>query len=105
MAEQQRKVPTPVTHALKAQCVQEALDCRNAAAVARRHHLPAERVRAWVRAASKAQHPARPEGPAVEVLEAENRHLKELLGDKDLEIAILKDLVKKADRVPPRGVK
>ncbi len=79
MAEPQRKVPTPVTPALKTQCVQEALDCRNAAAVARGR------------------------GPGSR--EAENRHLKELLGDKDLEIAILKDLVKKADRVPPRGVK
>ena len=91
-----------VTPALKAQCIQEAWDCRNAAAVARRHHLSPDRVRAWVRAASK---PAAPHPADAQQLDTENRHLKELLGEKDLEIAILKDLVKKADRVPPRGAK
>jgi hypothetical protein len=80
------------------------LDRGNAAAVARRHHLPAERVRAWVRTASK-RPPQPSSAPEVGQLEAENRHLKEILGEKDLDIAILKDLVKKADRVPPRGAK
>ena len=104
MADQSQKTsPTRVTPALKAQCIQETLDCGNAAAVARRHHLPPDRVRAWVREAS--QHPRLTTLPEVTQLEAENRHLKELLGDKDLEIAILKDLVKKANRVPPRGAK
>jgi hypothetical protein len=52
MAEQpQKPSPTRVTPVLKAQCIQESLDCGNAAAVARRHHLPPERVRAWVREA------------------------------------------------------
>ncbi len=87
---------------MKAQCIQEALDCRNAAAVARRHHLSPDRVRAGVRAASK---PAAPHPAAARQLDPENRHLKDLLGEKELEIAILKDLVKKADRVPPRGAK
>ena len=97
----------PVTPELKAQCIQEALDCRNAAAVARRHHLPPGRVRRWVRAATKPS--ARPAMTNLQVVltqtASENRHLKELLGDKDLDMAILKDLVKKADRVPPHGVK
>lgn len=96
-----------MTPELKAPCIQEALDCRNAAAVARRHPLPPDPVRRWVRAATR--RPARPETAdlraAFAQTEAENRQLKEILGDKDLEIAILKDLVKKADRVPPRGVK
>lgn len=98
------KAPVPMTPTLKAQCIQEALDCRNAAAVARRHNLPPDQVRRWVRAAGRpalATHAE--EDPNT--LAAENRHLKEILGDKDLEIAILKDLIKKADRVPPRGVK
>ena len=103
MADQQKANPAPVTPALRAQCIQETLDCGNAAAVARRHHLPANRVRAWVREASK-RSPSTTD-PEVGQLEAENRHLKELLGDKDLEIAILKDLVKKTNRVPPRGAK
>lgn len=98
--------PVPITPALKAQSIQEALDCRNAAAVARRHNLPPDQVRRWVRAASR-QRPATVGQSAedTDVLVAENRQLKEILGDKDLEIAILKDLVKKAPRVPPRGAK
>ena len=96
-----------ITPELKAQCIQEALDCRNAAAVARQHQLPPDRVRRWVRAATR--QPVPPKTADVrEVLAqtaAENRQLKELLGEKDLEIAILKDLVKKVDRVPPRGAK
>lgn len=37
VVEQQKKIPVPVTSELKAQCIQEALDLGNAAAVARRH--------------------------------------------------------------------
>ena len=70
MAEQPQKTsPTRVTPVLKAQCIQETLDCGNAAAVARRHHLPPERVRAWVREASK--HPRMTTLPEVTQLEAD----------------------------------
>ncbi len=47
------KAPVPMTPTLKAQCIQEALYCRHAAAVARRHHLSPDQVRRWVRAASR----------------------------------------------------
>ncbi|WP_143570108.1 helix-turn-helix domain-containing protein, partial [Sulfobacillus thermosulfidooxidans] len=40
-----------ITPAWKAQCIQEALDIRNAAAVARRHGLSVRLVQKWVQTA------------------------------------------------------
>ena len=42
-----------ITPDLKAQCIQEALDIKNAAAVARRHGLAPRVVQDWVQAAVK----------------------------------------------------
>lgn len=96
-----------ITPDLKAQCIQEALDIKNAAAVARRHGLAPRVVQDWVQAAVKqgATEDPRSLKKSVTHLSAENRHLKEILGEKDLEIAILQDLLKKAPRVPPSDVK
>ena len=85
------------------QVVQEVREVRNAALVARRHELREPLVQRWVRQAARAGRFPVPDPTTMAALtaaEGENRHLKELLGEKDLEIAILKDLVKKADRAP-----
>ena len=97
----------PITPELKAQCIQEALEIKNAAAVARRHGLAPRMVQDWVQAAVKqgATEDPRSLKKTVTQLISENRHLKEILGEKDLEIAILQDLLKKAPRVPPSDVK
>jgi len=39
----------------------------------------------------------------VREVERENERLKQLLGEKDLEIAILRDLLKKGSRRLPKG--
>lgn len=97
----------PITPELKAQCIQEALDIGNATAVARRHGLSPRQVQDWVHRAAPTGVPDDPRTVAKQLQQTatENRQLKELLGEKDLEIAILKDLVKKAHRAPPSDVK
>ncbi|WP_081503136.1 IS3 family transposase [Sulfobacillus thermosulfidooxidans] len=86
-----------ITPELKAQCIQEALDIRNAAAVARRHGLSVRLVQKWVHTATKHGTPeeARALKKALQQATTENHQLKQLLGEKDLEIAILHDLLKK----------
>lgn len=89
---------------LKERVIREALETGNVAAVARRHELKVSVVYSWMR-----QHRLSTEtgseatsnpggGKAQRALEKENARLKSLLGEKELEIAILKDLVKKTNR-------
>lgn len=89
---------------LKERVIREALETGNAAAVARRHELNVSVVYSWMR-----QHRLSTEtgsgitsnpgaDKAQRALEKENARLKSLLGEKELEIAILKDLVKKTSR-------
>ncbi|OLZ19396.1 hypothetical protein BFX07_03590 [Sulfobacillus thermosulfidooxidans] len=96
-----------ITPAWKAQCIQEALDIRNAAAVARRHGLSVRLVQKWVQTATKHGTPeeARALKKALQQATTENHQLKQLLGEKDLEIAILHDLLKKAPRASLTDVK
>ncbi|OLZ08664.1 transposase [Sulfobacillus thermosulfidooxidans] len=96
-----------ITPAWKAQCIQEALDIRNAAAVARRHGLSVRLVQKWVQTATKHATPeeARALKKALQQATTENHQLKQLLGEKDLEIAILHDLLKKAPRASLTDVK
>ena len=47
-----------ITPTLKAQCIQEALDCKNATAVARRHGLRPRCVQQWVQEAARTGAPA-----------------------------------------------
>jgi len=98
--------PVPVTPELQAQCIPAAFDGQNAAAVARRPPRPPERVRRGVRAAAhRAAVPAPHDGRrALTASAAPVRQLQAWLGEKAREMAIFKDLVPKADRVPPRGV-
>ena len=76
---------------LKQQVIQEARETGNAALVARRHHLSPGMVRRWVREALKTQHGNLQDMTVVD----ENERLKKLLGEKELQIAVLQDLLRK----------
>jgi transposase-like protein len=99
-----RKKPTNYSLEFKIQLVKESLEVDNAALVGRKYGVSPKRVQIWVR-----EYRAGRLGGGVELgdfpdldvkqIEAENTKLKSLLGEKDLEIAILRDLVKK--RNPP----
>lgn len=83
----------------KVQVVKEAEQVGNKAAVARRYEITSNMLHRW----QKQYHDGGFEGIDADAssnrqvgeLTKENDHLKQLLGDKDLEIAILRDLVKK----------
>ncbi|WP_246000884.1 transposase, partial [Brevibacillus panacihumi] len=92
----------------KQQLVQEAQDAGNASQVARRHGIDAKMLYRWIRdskhadwkntpAEAKAVTSYTPSPGEFRELETENDQLKKLLGEKDLEIAILRDLVKKVN--------
>lgn len=95
---------------LKDQIIQEAIQAGrgNASSVARRHGLDPKLLSRWIRDSKhKSWETASGEAKKVNVyvpsphefkeLETENDKLKQLLGEKDLEIAILRDLVKKVN--------
>nr|WGE05806.1 transposase [Bacillus subtilis] len=86
----------------KQQVVQEAIETGNKALVARRHELSPNLVSKWVKAFQEKrqsrsflsiQDIVSPSG--IKQLEEENDQLKKLLGEKDLEISILRDVLKK----------
>ena len=88
----------------KLQVVREALETGNGALVARRQELSASMVSRWVREYRKYGEPAFRGGNSKAVamsnkgyyrLEDENERLKKILGEKELEVAILRDLLKK----------
>lgn len=83
----------------KLQVVKEALETGNKSAVARRYEIAVNMLHRWVRDYEEGKlGEASVAGiPALETkkLAQENDHLKKLLGEKDLEIAILRDLIKK----------
>ncbi|MED4603050.1 transposase [Paenibacillus validus] len=92
----------------KQQLIQEALEAGNASQVARRHGIDGKMLARWIRQSKHANWKnASPESKKVaaytpsskefQALEQENDKLKKLLGEKDLEIAILRDLVKKVN--------
>lgn len=89
----------------KDQIVKESLEVGNAAIVARKNDLSANMVSRWVREHKNQNNieigviPFRngSYNQNAKALESENEKLKKLLGEKDLEIAILKDLVKKTN--------
>ncbi|MGE5481310.1 MAG: transposase [Bacteroidota bacterium] len=90
----------------KLRVVREALETRNASVVARRHNLAPNLVARWVRqysaqgeaAFSAKRRRSQLETPELRDVQRENEQLKKLLGEKDLEIAILRDLLKKTTR-------
>ncbi|WP_019120886.1 transposase, partial [Brevibacillus massiliensis] len=92
----------------KQQLIQEAKEAGNASQVARRHGIDVKLLYRWMRNSKHADwQNTSPEAKAVtsytpspgefRELESENEKLKKLPGEKDLEIAILRELVKKVN--------
>jgi transposase len=83
----------------KVQVVKEALEVGNKSAVARRYEISKNVLYRWIRQYQQGQFSdvdqTVPIGRDVVELTKENNQLKQLLGEKDLEIAILRDLIKK----------
>ncbi|EGL81411.1 transposase IS3/IS911 family protein [Caldalkalibacillus thermarum TA2.A1] len=83
----------------KIQVVKEALEAGNKAAVARRYDIHPNLVHRWTKEYQDGKF-GDVDITAIPTLDAkalsqENEQLKKLLGEKDLEIAILRDLLKK----------
>lgn len=93
------------TQEFKDSIIKAAIETGNMALVARQNSLSKELVYKWVRQSkessrdSKANIKKLVDNSSVKSLEAENETLKKLLGEKDLEIAILKDLLKKTNQL------
>lgn len=96
------------TMEFKQQVLQEAAEVGNASQVARRHGLTPKTVYDWMKqskhtdwmsTSSQAKKVSIyvPSTSDFKELEVENDKLKKILGDKDLEIEILRDLLKKAN--------
>lgn len=91
------------TEEQKLAVVREAVETGNCAVVGRRHGIAENLVSRWVRqfrALGESAFTGSTSGGSEDVrayraLAFENERLKRLLGEKDLEIAVLKDLVKK----------
>jgi len=83
----------------KVQAVKEAMETGKPSVVARRYELNANMVGRWVREYKNGKLGDVDVSSAPDLdtkqLSSENNQLKQLLGEKDLEIAVLKDLIKK----------
>ncbi|MGB9846810.1 MAG: transposase [Desulfotomaculales bacterium] len=96
---------------MKMQIVKEALETGNASIVARRHDIASSLVARWVRyykqygtfcpQKEKPQTNGAGTPHDYKKVAQENEQLKKLLGEKDLEIAILRDLLKKTNPLLP----
>jgi transposase-like protein len=84
----------------KVQVCKEAIETGNAALVARRYELSPNMVNRWVKEYREGKYDdvisiVGTSPIETKKLSQENDQLKRLLGEKDLEIAILRDLIKK----------
>lgn len=90
----------------KEQLIQEAREIGNAVPVAKRHGIDVKTLyrwlreskhKAWEKTAAEAKKVTEyvPSSQEFRQLETENEKLKKLLGEKDLENSILRDLLKK----------
>jgi transposase len=84
----------------KIQVAIESIETGNAALVARRYDLVSNMVNRWVKEYKEGKYDDQGQTVVHAPLETkklsqENDQLKRLLGEKDLEIAILRDLIKK----------
>ncbi|MFD2672225.1 transposase [Marinicrinis sediminis] len=82
----------------KLQVVKEALETGNTTLVSRRYELSRNMVQRWVRESRNGKFDdIHTDDFSLDTKELaqENDQLKRLLGEKDLEIAILRDLIKK----------
>lgn len=94
------------TKEFKEMVIQEANEANDVAQAARRHELDPKTIYRWrsesTHKAWRATEPAAkktvvytPTAQEFKEIETENGQLKKLLGEKDLEISILRDLIKK----------
>lgn len=86
------------------QILKEVEETGNATLVARNHEIPPTTIYSWMKRRKSISKVGSARGPKSssfissstnKEMEKENETLKKLLGEKDLEIAILKDLIKK----------
>ena len=92
----------------KEQLLREVDETGNMTLVARNHNIPSTTVNTWIKRRKNTSKSSSSRGPKSssfnsnnfnKQVEKENDTLKKLLGEKDLEIAILKDLLKKTNRL------
>lgn len=92
----------------KEQVLKDVDETGNATLVARNHGIPSTTINTWIIRRKKSINDISTRGPKSsnfnsnnynKEIEKENNQLKKLLGEKDLEIAILKDLLKKTNRL------
>lgn len=98
----------PYTDEFKEQVLREVDETGNMTLVARNHNIPSTTVNTWMKRGKIIGKGGSSRGPkssnfnsdnSNKIVEKENDTLKKLLGEKDLEIAILKDLLKKTNRL------
>lgn len=84
--------------------VKEVVEVGNASIVARKHDISGSMVSRWVREQRGSKNPlsmtnikAQKSSNESGALSAENYKLKKIIGEKELEIEILRDLLKKTD--------
>lgn len=91
----------------KEQVLKEVEDTGNISLVARNRNIPSTTIYTWIKRRKGTVNSSSSRGPKSSSLnssnynkevEKENDTLKKLLGEKDLEISILKDLLKKTNR-------
>ncbi|WP_373897774.1 transposase [Haloimpatiens sp. FM7315] len=97
------------TKELKESIIKEVMEVGNISLVSRKHGISKEAITTWIRNSKEKNNikvkPGRKtliEGQnnfekEISEITQENDTLKKILGEKDLEIAILKDLIKKAN--------
>lgn len=95
------------TREFKEQLIKECQEVQNVALVARRHNLSANTIHTWIRRTKKqgsVEPLPRNEAKRIQEIEKrlesigkENNTLKKLLGEKELELAVLRDLRDKAN--------
>jgi transposase-like protein len=92
----------------KEQLLREVDETGNVALVARNHNIPSTTINTWIKGKKNSSKSSSSRGPKSssfnsnnynKEIEKENDTLKKILGEKDLEIAILKDLLKKTNRL------
>jgi transposase-like protein len=93
------------TQEMKGQIIKEVEETGSLNVVARRHEVAPSTVSTWMKRSkgtnSKSKDISSTEvNKHVKEIESENDQLKKILGEKDLEIAILRDLLKKTNSQP-----
>ena len=92
----------------KEQVLRDVDETGNMTLVARNHNIPSSTVNTWIKGRRIIGNGSSSRGPKSsnfnssnlsKEVEKENDTLKKLLGEKDLEISILKDLFKKTNRL------